>query len=53
MGRVLHLGPSWHGPIYMRADLAWAELVLGRVVLHPSVVSCGNQTDPSSHNKIR
>ena len=21
MGRVLHLGPSWHGPIFM-----WAEL---------------------------
>ena len=36
MGRVLHLGPSWHGPIFMWAELAWAELVLGRVVLHPS-----------------
>ena len=35
MGRVLHLGPSWHGPIFMWAKLAWAELVLGRVVLHP------------------
>ena len=35
MGRVLHLGPSWHGPIFMWAELAWAELVLGRVVLHP------------------
>ena len=33
MGRVLHLGPSWHGPIFMWAELAWAELVLGRVVL--------------------
>ena len=35
MDRVLHLGPSWHGPIFMWAELAWAELVLGRVVLHP------------------
>ena len=35
MGRVLHLGPSWHGPSFMWAKLAWAELVLGRVVLHP------------------
>ena len=35
MGRVLHLGPSWHGPIFMWVELAWAELVLGRVVLHP------------------
>ena len=35
MGRVLHLGPSWHGPIFMWAELAWVELVLGRVVLHP------------------
>ena len=35
MGRVLHLGPSWHGPIFMWAELAWAGLVLGRVVLHP------------------
>ena len=33
--RVLHLEPSWHGPIFMWAELAWAELVLGRVVLHP------------------
>ena len=32
MGRVLHLGPSWHGPSFM-----WAELVLGRVVLHPFI----------------
>ena len=38
MGRVLHLGPSWHGPIFMWAELAWAELVLGRVVLHPPKV---------------
>ena len=38
MGRVLHLGPSWHGPIFMWAELAWAELVLGRVVLHPLAV---------------
>ena len=29
MGRVL-CGPSWHGPSWF-----WAELVLGRVVLHP------------------
>ena len=36
MGRVLHLGPSWHGPIFMWAELEWAELVLGRVVLHPT-----------------
>ena len=35
MGRVLHLGTSWHGPRFMWAELAWAELVLGRVVLHP------------------
>ena len=26
MGRVLHLGPSWHGPSFMWAELAWAEL---------------------------
>ena len=32
MGRVLHLGPSWHGPSFK-----WAELVLGRVVLHPNL----------------
>ena len=35
MGRVLNLGPSWHGPCFRWAELAWAELVLGRVVLHP------------------
>ena len=35
MGRVLHLGPSWHGTSFIWAELAWAELVLGRVVLHP------------------
>ena len=35
MGRVLHLGPSWHGPSFMWAELVGAELVLGRVVLHP------------------
>ena len=35
MGRVLHLEPSWHGPSFMWAELAWAEFVLGRVVLHP------------------
>ena len=35
MGRVLHLGPSWHGPSFKMAELAWAELVLGRVVLRP------------------
>ena len=35
MGRVLHLGPSWHEPSFMLAELARAELVLGRVVLHP------------------
>ena len=28
-------GPSWHGPIFMWAELVGAELVLGRVVLHP------------------
>ena len=39
MGRVLHLGPSWHGPSFMWAELAWDELVLGRVVLHPGVNS--------------
>ena len=27
MGRVLHLGPSWHGLSFMWAELAWAELV--------------------------
>ena len=32
MGRVLHLGPSWHGPSFKWAGLACAELVLGRVV---------------------
>ena len=36
MGRVLHLRPSWHGPSFMWAELARAELVLGRVVLHPN-----------------
>ena len=36
MGRVLHLRPSWHGPIFM-----WAELVLGRVVLHPNAGGWG------------
>ena len=35
MGRLLHLGPSWHGPSLKWAELSWAELVLGRVVLHP------------------
>ena len=35
MGRVLHLGPNWHGPSFMWAELEGAELVLGRVVLHP------------------
>ena len=35
MGRVLHLGPSWHGTSFIWAELAWAELVLGRDVLHP------------------
>ena len=35
MGRVLHLGSSWHGPSFMWAELAWVELVLGRAVLHP------------------
>ena len=34
MGRVLHFGPSWHGPRFMWAELAGAKLVLGRVVLH-------------------
>ena len=37
MGRVLHLGPSCHGPSFMLAELAGAELVLGRVVLHPNL----------------
>ena len=41
MGRVVlwiwaelsyKLGPSWQGPSFMLAELAWAELVLGRVV---------------------
>ena len=41
MGRVVlliwnescyKLGPSWHGPSFMWAELAWADLVLGRVV---------------------
>ena len=36
MGRVLHLGPSWHGPSFMWAELAWGEFVLSRDVLHPS-----------------
>ena len=36
MGRVLHLGPSWHGPSFMWAELVGAELVLVRVVLHPA-----------------
>ena len=31
MGRVLHLGPSWHGPSFMWAELAGAELVLGEL----------------------
>ena len=31
-GRVMHLGPS-----FKWAELAWAELVLGRAVLHPVV----------------
>ena len=35
MGRVLHLGPSWHGPNSMWVELVGAELVLVRVVLHP------------------
>ena len=34
MGRVLHLGRSWHGPNFMWAELAGAKLALGRVVLH-------------------
>ena len=33
MGRVLHLGSS-----FMWAELAWAELVLVRVVLHPCAI---------------
>ena len=43
MGRVLHLGPSWHGPSFMGADL-----VLGRVVLHPFVIYWDNQFSPTS-----
>ena len=27
MGRVLHLGPSWHGPSFA----SWAEFYVGRV----------------------
>ena len=34
MGQVLHLGPSWHGPSFMWAEMAWPEFVLGRAVLH-------------------
>ena len=44
MGRVLHLGPSWHGPSFIWAELARAELVLGRVVLHPSKEYIGYYT---------
>ena len=29
MVRVLHLGPSWHGPNFMWAELAGAKLVFG------------------------
>ena len=36
MGRVSHLGPSWHGPSFIWAELVGAELVLVRVVLHPT-----------------
>ena len=32
MGRVLYLGPSWHGPSFVSwAELAWAEFYVGRV----------------------
>ena len=34
IGRVLHLGPS-----FMWAELAWAKLILGRVVLHPTALA--------------
>ena len=26
MGKVLHLGPSWHGPSFKWAELAWAGI---------------------------
>ena len=38
MNRVLHLEPRGPGPSFMLAELAWAELVLGPVVLHPDLV---------------
>ena len=50
MGRVLHLGPSWHGPSFMLAELAGAELVLGRVVLHPYVPTLLKQPAPLQHS---
>ena len=52
MGRVLHLGPGWHGPIFKWAELAWAELVLGRVVLHPKDAGCaGNKITAFKDNQ--
>ena len=37
MGRVLHLGPSCHGPSFASwAELAWADFYVGRVGFGPS-----------------
>ena len=47
MGRVLYLGPSWHGPSFMWAELVGAELVLVRVVLHPVGSSTREDCTPS------
>ena len=43
LGRVLHLGPSWHGPIFMWAELAWAELVLGQLSCTQPINSMPNR----------
>ena len=59
MGRVVHLGPSWHGPSFMWAELVGAELVLVRVVLHPGriPVDChiflGERCEPTYAEKNR
>ena len=54
MGRVVlwiwaelsyKLGSSWHGPSFMWADLAWAELVLGRVVRNSFTTACVTHVD--------
>ena len=41
-------GPSWHEPSFMWADLAWAELVLGRVVRNSYLFrnNVGSRTKP-------